>query len=915
MNSTDSTHVEVRTTPKEEVELLVPLGGKIDPAVTDSWLRAVSAGAGPISFELVGRDRTVSVRVAFDAQDASLVTSQLRAFIPTITIRQSEPSLLKLWLDTKGSAVQALEFGLSREFMLPLRELRSNPDPLTPIIGALAQTAAGDLAVIQVLFEEVRYPWAAHALEAVTSPDGKPFFFDAPQITSCAETKFSAPLYAVIIRTLVKTEDVNAADEMIRAVASALNQYGDPDRNALVPLAFDDLEDLTRDILARSTRRSGMLLSLPELTSLVRVPGEHVHSAALLRTLEPEATLPPEVLGDGPIFGEARHRKALVPVRLSDESRMQHTYIVGASGTGKSTLIENLILQDIAMGHGVGVLDPHGDLVDEILGRIPEERASDVVLFDPSDPDWIVGWNILGAHSEIEKELLASDLVAVFRRLSTSWGDQMSAVLGNAVLAFLESTRGGTLTELRKFLLDEAFRTGFLGTVEDDHVVSFWREEFPLLIGKKPQAPILTRLDIFLRSRLVRAAVTEREKPLNFRDVLDSGRIFLAKLPQGAIGEENAALLGSLLVSKFHQVSFSRQNVARESRRPFFLYIDEFHQMATPSMAGLFSGVRKYRLGLTVAHQDLYQLHATAPEVERAALANAYCRVVFRVSDEDARKLERGMGGFTMENLSDLGRGEAVMRVGRREDAFRIGTLPLPDVASDVAESRRVRIRAASMEQYGRPRPLTTRSQPISWAENSSPPVPRTSSQPEVFRPAVALEAQIPVLQPGRGGAIHKYLQGLVKEWAQTHGFRADVEKELTEGGRVDVFLSRDDLSIACEIAGTTTTEREIANLRKCLDARCTHVCAVSLDRGFLSRLATAAPAQFSSAEMQRIHFLSPEELLPFLSAQTVTRETKRVAGYAIEVRHSTGRPTDTDRRRTIAEVMLKSVRRMREKA
>ena len=346
------------------------------------------------------------------------------------------------------------------------------------------------------------------------------------------------------------------------------------------------------------------------------------------------------------------------------------------------------------------MLDPHGDLVDEVVRRIPEARVADVVLFDPSDTDVVVGWNILGADSDTEKDLLASDLVGVFRRLSTSWGDQMTAVLANAIMVFLESSRGGTLVDLRRFLVEEAFRAEILATVADPHVKSFWQTEFPLLIGRRPQAPILTRLDTFLRSRLVRNVVTARERRLDSKKVTDDGLILLCKLSAGAIGEENAALLGSLLVSKLHQVTLARSRQEAEAHRPFFLYIDEFHHVATPSMASFFSGVRKYGLGLTVAHQDLHQLHASVPEVERSLLANVYTRICFRLGEVDSRQMEKGFSFFDANDLMNLGLGEATCRVGSRTGDFNLRTEPLPAVEAVQARHREKMIRRLSAERW-----------------------------------------------------------------------------------------------------------------------------------------------------------------------------------------------------------------------
>jgi hypothetical protein len=903
-----------------ELELLVPPGEKIDSAAMATFLRSIMEVGDPIAFELVGRGRSVSVRFAGSAEGLAVIRDNLRAFFPTATIREDAPSVMALWATVAGDPY-ALEFGLAREFMLPLRDAKPTADPLIAFVAALSDVRSNELALIQVLFDRARHPWGESAVRAVTSPDGTPFFIDAPELTQFAIDKFCEPLCAACVRLVVRAAP-DRAEDLLRRIAGAFTQFGSPDRNELVSLAFEDREELAFDVLTRCTRRSGMILSLSELCSLVRVPSEHVRSTALVRTIETEATLPATVLGqNGASLGEGKHKGAAVPVRMGTESRLQHMYVIGASGTGKSTLLVNLVVQDIEAGHGVGVLDPHGDLIDEILARIPPGRSEDVILFDPADPEWITGWNILGAHSDLEKELLASDLVAVFKRLSTSWGDQMSVVLGNAVLAFLESSRGGTLVDLRKFLLDESFRKNFLETVSDDHVRSFWTEEFELLAGKKPQAPILTRLDTFLRSKLVRAAVTERDKALNFREIIDTKKIFLGRLSQGAIGEENAALLGSLLVSKFHQVSLSRQDTAEADRAPFFLYLDEFHHMATPSMASLFSGVRKYRLGLTIAHQDLYQLHATAPEVERSALTNAFTRVVFRVSDEDARKLERGMGDFTADDLTDLGRGQAICRVGRRDEAFRLRTLPMPSIADDAAQIRRDTLREISGMRFGRRRGAPVPSVEIS-ARPAPPPVrvagptamavPQEAKPPTLGSPRVAEDR--PDATRGRGGPLHKYLQGLIRQAGQSHGFKTAIEHELPDGKRVDVLLTRDELSIACEIAGFSTIENELQNLGKCVEASFTHVCSVSLDAAFLRKLEaahmTASPSADQTATVQ---FLSPEELMAFLPTLAGASEVRRVAGYAVHVRQSGTMSDELSRRKTIADVMMKSIRRVRE--
>jgi hypothetical protein len=345
-----------------------------------------------------------------------------------------------------------------------------------------------------------------------------------------------------------------------------------------------------------------MLLNSDELTGFVHLPSSAVRSPVFERQAIKSKAAPAIVRQQGLLLGHNDHAGKTVEVRLSAEQRTRHTHIIGASGTGKSTLLFNLIRQDIENGEGVAVLDPHGDLIDRICGIIPPERIGDVVLLDPADESHSVGFNILSAHSNLEKNLLASDQVAVFQRLSTSWGDQMNSVLQNAILAFLESDRRGTIADLRRFLIEPAFRNEFLKSVKDVEIVYYWEKSFPHLSGNKSIGSILTRLDTFLAQKPIRHMVSQPENRLDFAHIMDSGKIFLAKLPEGLLGRENSYLLGSLMLSKFQQIAMSRQAQQIAARRDFWLYIDEFANFITPSMAEILSGARKYRIGLTLAH-------------------------------------------------------------------------------------------------------------------------------------------------------------------------------------------------------------------------------------------------------------------------------------------------------------------------
>jgi hypothetical protein len=563
----------------------------------------------------------------------------------------------------------------------------------------------------------------------------------------------------------------------------------------------------------------------------------------------------------------------------------------------------NLIKQDIENGEGVAVLDPHGDLIDRICGVIPQERIDDVVLVDPSDAEYSIGFNILSAHSELEKTLLASDLIAVFQRLSSTWGDQMNSVLQNAILAFLESDRRGTIADLRRFLIEPAFRNEFLKSVKDSEVVYYWQKSFPHLSGNKSIGSILTRLDTFLAQKPIRHMVSQPENRLDFAHIMDSGKIFLAKLPEGLLGRENSYLLGTLLVSKFQQIAMSRQAQQIAARRDFWLYIDEFANFITPSMSEILKSTRKYRVGLTLAHQELHQLQRNS-EVASAVMTHPYTRIVFRVGDDDAKKLAEGFSYFEAKDLRNLETGQAVCRVERSDLDFNL-SVPLPsETDEDTAAARRQEVITVSRKKYGTaqadveamlaksreaavPLPTIKTEPPVGGRAQAPKPVvelPKTSEVPKdtgsekkiAEQPVVA---EIPKEQPpvikhepprdlGRGGEQHKAIQKRIKEAAEELGFRSVIEKSVLDGlGSVDLWLERTSQSIACEISISTTIDHEVGNVLKCLKAGIPKVAVICLDEERLRKIASAVSGSLGADLAARVEYFQPDPFIAYLKA------------------------------------------------
>jgi len=920
--STEKPTVPVEPEPEEEpeptplvrgtlVELQASLPDKLDISkdAFEQFLLNLSLCREPIAFELVGTHKKVSAQFVAGAHDAPLLRRQLQAYFPEAVFVPREDGLEQAWDTSQGDEDLAVEFGLKHEFMLPLASGRL--DPFIGIVGALAELQSGELGLFQVLFQPVQKPWAESIVNSVAHADGKPFFVNSPELAGAAENKIARPLYAAVVRILVCADEFSRMVQLARDITGSFRVFAHPSGNELIPLHNDDypFEEHIEDVLRRQTRRTGMLLNSDELIGFVHLPSTAVRSPAFQRQSVKSKSAPSIVRQQGLLLGANDHAGQTVEVRLSAEQRTRHTHIIGASGTGKSTLLFNLIRQDIENGEGIAVLDPHGDLIDRILGIIPPKRINDVVLLDPADESHSVGFNILSAHSNLEKNLLASDLIAVFQRLSTSWGDQMNSVLQNAILAFLESDRRGTIADLRRFLIEPGFRNEFLKSVNDAEVVYYWQKSFPHLSGNKSIGSILTRLDTFLAQKPIRHMVSQPENRLDFAHIMDTGKIFLAKLPEGLLGRENSHLLGTLMVSKFQQIAMSRQAQQIAARRDYWLYIDEFANFITPTMAEILSGARKYRIGLTLAHHELHQLQRN-PEVASAVMSHPYTRIVFRVGDDDAKKLAEGFSYFESKDLRNLETGQAVCRVERSDYDFNL-TVPLPEKMDEAeAAARRQEVITVSREKYGTARsdvevmlaksratPAPTETPPASPPSAVAPKSPLPIAAPviaEISKPVAAPvkiavrspdseHAPVPPRDLGRGGAQHQAIQKRIKEAAEKIGFRSIIEKPVLDGqGSVDLWLERAGQTIACEISVSTTIDHEVGNVAKCLKAGLPNVAVICLDEERLQKISAAVSGCLGTETAARVAYYQPDAFIAYLK-NTPAKVAK--ASEAAEVR------------------------------
>ncbi len=408
------------------------------------------------------------------------------------------------------------------------------------------------------------------------------------------------------------------------------------------------------------------------------------------------------------LFAKTNFRNKEVPFGIKTDDRRRHMYVIGKTGMGKTTLMENMVIQDIQNNHGVCFIDPHGDSVQKILNSVPSNRINDVIYFNPADLEFPIAFNILEAVDIRYKHLVASGLMGVFTKIwANVWSARMEYILNNTILALLESP-GNTLLGITRMYVDKKYRKKIVDNVKDPVVRTFWTDEYANYNEKyrtEAIAPIQNKVGQFLSSSIVRNIVGQPKSSIDLREIMDNRKILIVDISKGRVGEDNAALLGAMLITKLQLAALSRANIPEETRKDFYLYVDEFQNFATDSFATILSEARKYRLNLIVGHQYIAQLEKDKNTTVRDAIfGNVGTMVMFRIGATDAEFLETEFDPiFTPTDLVNLPKYNIILKLminGVASDPFSAITLPPnPSFVSDNLE----KIVKVSRERFGSP--------------------------------------------------------------------------------------------------------------------------------------------------------------------------------------------------------------------
>ncbi len=475
------------------------------------------------------------------------------------------------------------------------------------------------------------------------------------------------------------------ARRKLEAIINSFYQFNKTDIQEFKPLRLSE-----KVFLAEYRARKlvvPFLLNPKEIATLYHLPNSDnvshiVH--VLARKAEPPQDLPKIGEKGVSLFGVTNYHNNFETFGIRRADRRRHLYAVGKSGSGKSKLLELLIKEDLDNGHGVGILDPHGDLVDNVLAMIPEHRIKDVIYFDPSDTNFPISFNPLENVDEAYKMQVTIGFIQIFKKLfGSNWTDRLEHVLRYTVLALLDSDNT-TVLSILKMLTDKNYRQTIVSRIQDNVVKNFWVSEFAGWSEKfdaEAITPLLNKVGQFVSTNMIRNIIGQPTNKFDIRDVMDNKKILLMKVSKGLLGEENSSLLGAMIITKLYQAAMSRADMKEEDRSDFYFYVDEFQNFATDMFAEILSEARKYRLNLTIAHQYMGQL---SDKVRKTVFGNVGSMVSFRVGADDAKFLaEEYTPVFKERDIINLGVREFYCKMsvnGEIREAFSGRTITVPKV-------------------------------------------------------------------------------------------------------------------------------------------------------------------------------------------------------------------------------------------
>jgi type IV secretory pathway TraG/TraD family ATPase VirD4 len=645
-----------------------------------------------ISFEIANpsKNEEIVFFVAIPKKFTEAVEKQINSFFPNALLEKTKD----FSIFSPDSVTCAAVLKLRKKYIFPIKTYENlEVDPLNAITNALSKLDnEGEGAAIQLIIKPIKVGWrmsgrsVAHKMQQgkrlkdvhfdsyalkvgkdignvlyetvlkrenesnPMEPKSVQLTPEEQEMVKNLEQKVNKAGFKVNIRLVVSAKTKERAQQILAQLENAFSQYENADINCFQIKSRVKEKDIAYDFIFRNfIEEQSIILNTEEIASIFHLPIS-VTETPKIKWLKANSAPPPiNIPKDGILMGYNEYRSVKTEIRMTDDDRRRHVYIIGQTGTGKSTLLKEMAKQDARAGRGFCVIDPHGDLVGDILTAIPKRRAEDVIIFDPADIERPFGLNMMEydlAHPE-QKTFVINEMIGIFDQLydlKVTGGPMFEQYMRNAMLLIMDDPESGsTLMEISKVLSDEEFRRMKLVKCQNPVVVDFWTKEAEKAGGEAALAnmvPYITsKLTTFISNDMMRPIIAQQKSTINFREIMDRKKILLVNLSKGRIGEINARLLGMVIAGKILMNALSRVDIPNEDERvDFCLYMDEFQNVTTTSIAQILSEARKYRLNLVIAHQFIGQLKE---EISKAVFGNVGSICAFRVGAEDAEFLEK----------------------------------------------------------------------------------------------------------------------------------------------------------------------------------------------------------------------------------------------------------------------------------
>ncbi|QQG43007.1 MAG: type IV secretion system DNA-binding domain-containing protein [Candidatus Daviesbacteria bacterium] len=664
-----------------------------------------------ISFELVALHESIRFYISCHKSHQDLIERQINGAYPDAEIKEVPEYNI---FSEEGQTAYA-QLKLRAADYLPIKTFRDLPtDPLSALTSALAKMQVGEGAVVQMLISPADNLWKDAGKKWLKKekdpgkPDSPKPPPDAKQIEA-VENKLAKPGFNTTIRIVTSSSSKDNAKAHLTNIRSAFEQFSGP-YNSFSGDKIKSESAFMTDFIYRFLPRFAKMsvLTSDELASVFHFPSKAVETPYISWLSSKRAPAPEKIPTTGLYIGKSQFRGVERPIYIGEEDRTRHMYIAGRTGTGKTQLLKQMMIQDIYAGKGICFIDPHGDAAEELLELIPPQRAEDVIYFDPGDLLRPFGLNMLEAYNDEQKHFVTANIIGLMYKL---FDPQHTGIIGprfehgvrNAMLTAMAKP-GATFVEVMRIMTDSEFVRELLPLVDDPVVRRYWTDQIAQTSDFHKSEVLdytVSKFGRFVTNKMMRNIIGQSKSSFDFREVMDQGKILIVNLSKGKIGEENSNFLGLVLVPKILAAAMSRSNIPMPERRPFYLYVDEFQNFATETFADILSEARKYQLNLIVANQFIGQI---GEELKNAVFGNVGTLIAFRVGVTDANYLQHEFSPTFSENdlvnveifnayIKTIVNGEPVVpfSINTKPDFDRLKQLSNPQVAAAIKELSRLK--------------------------------------------------------------------------------------------------------------------------------------------------------------------------------------------------------------------------------